>query len=340
MNRFLLFIIAFSISLGLTVGWRLPYLLERQAFDELSSQCPKDPSKQGTFQHKSKSPSLAEDFVDWSLNLVLAQYLSNYRNRLKTLDLTQLSEAAGVQTKYDSCLRSVSLSLHRGQYKLAAEYANTALSLRTLRGEPKSPWRTKGKYQWDELYSLSSEEYFAENLCSLGMYEEAKSLILSFPTIPAVPRSFCIGPFLGYRRGVLAEACLGLKEYDEVIQELSKPIPGLIKSNSTWAMIEALRGFAYLAKRESGSAKEAFSKWASNCPTPNEFECLLFKIPETSNELSACNLSEAIIDFFERNQPDTTTPQNLDYCGAAMEAYGHTSAAKLLFSKAREIRQQ
>ncbi|MBA3995096.1 MAG: hypothetical protein C0469_16380 [Cyanobacteria bacterium DS2.3.42] len=271
---------------------------------------------------------------------MLAQHLSNCRNHLRTLDLTQLSEAAGVQAKYDSCLRSVSLSLHRGHYKLAAEYANTALSLRPLRGVPKSPWRTKGKYQWDELYSLSSEEYFAENLCSLGMYEEAKSLILSFPDMPTVPKSFCTGPFVGYRRGVLAEARLGLGEYDEVTKELSKPIPDLIESNSTWAMIEFLQGFAYLGQRRGVSAKEAFSKWMNRSPEPLELECLLFAIPESGNDFTACNLSKAIIEFFELHQPDPTTPQSLDYCGAAMEAYGHTSAAELLFNKAQQIRQQ
>lgn len=340
MNRLLVFIIAFSISLGLAVGWRLPYLWERQAFDELSRQCSIGLSKQGLFQDQLQSTNLAEDCVDWSLKLVLARYLSNYRNHVRTLDLIHLSEAAGIQAKYDRCLTSVSLSLYRGQYRLAAEYAKTALSLRPLRAEPKSPWRTKGKYQWDELYSLNSEEYFAENLCSLGMYEEAKSLILSFPEIPTVPKSFCIGPFLGYRRGVLAEACLGLKEYDEVTRELSKPIPDLVESNSTWAMLEFLQGFAYLAQRKNVLAKEAISKWANRCPVPSELERLLFRIPETGNDFNACNLSKAIIEFFELHQPDSTTPQNLDYCGAAMEAYGHTSAAELLFSKAQQIRQQ
>lgn len=340
MNRLLLSIIAFSMTLGLVIGWRLPYLLEQQAFSELSRQCPKGPSKHCFLQSKSPNSCFAEDCVDCLIKLVLAQYLGHYQNHLRTLDLTQLSEAAGIQAKYDRCLRSVSLSLHRGQYRLAAEYANTALSLRPLRAEPKSPWRTKGKYYWDELYSLSSEEYFAENLCSLGMYEEAKSLILSFPEIPTSPKSFCIGPFLGYRRGVLAEACLGLKEYDEVVQELSKPIPDLVKSNSTWAMIEFLQGFAYLGQRKGVSAKEAFSRWMNNCPEPSELKCMLFAIPDSGNDFTACNLSKAIIEFFERHQQDTTTPQNLDYCGAAMEAYGHTAAAELLFSRASEMRQQ
>lgn len=223
MNRLLLFVITFSISLGLATGWRLPYLLERHAFEELSSQCPGGLSKFDVSQDKSQSTGLAENCVDWTLKLVLAEYFCQYRRHLRILDLTQLSEAAGIQAKYERCLRSVSLSLHRGQYRLAAEYANTALSLRPLRAEPKSPWRTKGKYYWDELYSLNIEEYFAENLCSLGMYEEAKSLILSFPDMPTVPKSFCTGPFVGYRRGVLAEARLGLGEYDEVTKELSKP---------------------------------------------------------------------------------------------------------------------
>lgn len=340
MNRLLLFVIVFSISLGLTIGWRLPYLLERQAFEELTSQCPRGLSRLGVSQDKSQSTGLAEDCVDWTLQLVLAEHLTQYRRYLRTLELTQLSQAAGIQAKYDRCLRSVSLSLHRGQYRLAAEYAKTALLLRPLRAEPKSPWRTKGKYQWDELYSLNSEEYFAENLCSLGMYEEAKSLILSFPDMPAVPKSFCIGPFVAYRRGVLAEARLGLGEYDEAIQELSKPIPDLVESNSTWAMIEFLRGFAYLGQRKGAAANEAFSRWMNRCPEPSELECLLFAIPRTGNDFTSCNLSKAIIEFFELHQPDSTTPQNLDYCGAVMEVYGHTSAAEILFSKAREIRQQ
>jgi hypothetical protein len=139
---------------------------------------------------------------------------------------------------------------------------------------------------------------------------------------------------------VLAEACLGLKEYDEVTQELSKPIPDLAESNSTWGMVDFLQGFAYLTQRKNALAKEAISKWANRFPVPSELPCLLLRIPETGNNLNACNLSKVIIEFFEHHQPDSTTAQNLDYCGAAMEAYGHTTAAELLCSKAQEIRQQ
>lgn len=340
MSRMLLSITVFSMTVGLIIGWRLPHLLERQALNELKSQCGTVATTRGFVLEKSQASFFAEDCIDWSLKLVMADYLRRYRQSLRSLDLKQLSEVADIQKKYENCLRDMSLSLHHGEYRVAAGYANTALSLRALRVEPKSPWRINGQCQWDELYSLSSEEYFAENLCSLGMYAEAKSVILTLPEIPTTSKSLCSGPFVGYRRGVLAEAHLGLREYAEVTQELSKPIPDLIESNSTWAMIECLKGFAYLAKREGGSAKEAFSRWANNCPTPNAFESLLFRIPETGNEFTACRLSKEIIEFFERHQPDTTTPQNLDYCGAAMEAYGHTAAAELLFSKAREVRQQ
>ncbi|HIN64778.1 MAG TPA: hypothetical protein EYM95_09065 [Candidatus Obscuribacterales bacterium] len=340
MNRVLLVIITFSMTLGLLIGWRLPYLLEKQALSELISQRCTSAALRSLVLQKSKSSSLVEDCIDSSLRFVLLPYMVDRRKHLRKLDLKQLADLAGVSLRYEHCLMSVSHCLHNGQYKLAAEYACTALALRPLQQRSFPSGSIDGKYKFEEYFS-SREEYFAEGLCSLGMYNDAKFVIMSLPEIPRVPGSHCTGAYVGYRRGVLAEAYLGLGHYDDAIRELTKPIPDLIQSNTTWAMIEFLQGFAYLAKGNSGSAKAALSTWGNRFREPYQLEVLLQQISESvDDDFAACHLSNKIIKFFEPHPDDVTTPQNLDFCGNAMKAYGHNEAARLLFNKAQEIRQQ
>ncbi|PZM79364.1 MAG: hypothetical protein DKT66_23085 [Candidatus Melainabacteria bacterium] len=64
-----------------------------------------------------------------------------------------------------------------------------------------------------------------------------------------------------------------------------------------------------------------------------------FVLEYNDNE-SSCKLPKEIISFFDLHKDDVTIPQCLDFCAAAMKAYGHNTAARQLYSKARQIREQ
>lgn len=340
MNRVLFIIVAISMTTGLLIGWRLPRLLEKQALSELISQRCRDSSLRSFVLARSKSCSLVEDSIDGTIRFMLLPFMIERRKQIRQLDFGQLAELAGVESKYEQCRWAVNHCLYRGQYKLASEYANAALTLRPLRSTRKSSGKSDEIYRFRELDSMNNEEFFAENLCSLGMYKDAKSVILSLPEIPPMTNTFCNGPHIGYRRGVLAESCMGLGEYDKAIQELSKPIPNVVEGNGTWAMLNFLKAFAHLAKHEKKPAFESILKWSNRLPQTSELESLLIKITNVGDDNSSCKLSKEIINFFDLHKDDITTPQCLDFCGAAMTAYGHKQAAELLLNRAKQIRDQ
>lgn len=340
MDRVLITVITFFTVFGLAVGWRLPHILEQQAYQEFFSQYPVAPNQYFIRDCNPQFSGIAEKCLDWTLTLALGKFLERYRIHLREVSYLQLSEAAGIERKYDRCLWLLTRSLDRGEYKQAAVYAEPAFALRSFRRPPEKREKTDAENEFDELYSFNKEEVFAENLCSLGMYSKAKSVMLSLPDIPALNLKFCSGPIVGYRRAILAEACLGLKDYDEAIKILNKPIPDLIESNGTWQEIDFVKGCAHLARHESKLAKETISRWGKRGQQPCELESLLIKITNVGDDNSSCKLSKEIINFFDLHKDDITTPLCLDFCGAAMTAYGHKQAAELLLNRAKQIRDQ
>lgn len=340
MNRLVLSLITFFTVFGLVVGWRLPHIVEQQACEEFFRRYPADPVHIRVLKYNLQCGGVPERYIDWSVRLALEPYLESYRVYLNSVNLSQLLKSAGIEEKYDRCLWLLRSSLHKGEYKQAAEYARPAFALRSFRAISEKSKKADGKYKFDELYSFYNEEGFAEDLCSLGLYTEAKSVMLSLPDIPALNLKFSSGPMVGYRRGILAEACLGLREYDEAIKILNKPIPDLIQSNGAWQTIDALKGYAHLAKHESKLSRETISRWGKRGQQPCELESLLIQITNYGDDDSSCKLSNQIISFFDLHKDDVTIPQCLDFCGAAMKAYGHNTAAQQLYSKASQIREQ
>jgi tetratricopeptide (TPR) repeat protein len=251
--------------------------------------------------------------------------------------------AFGWQTPqvYKFYVQAVGQCLYRGQYRQADEYAKLALLLRPLSidslylsdGESKSGVESQLRRFYEPIF----EAGFADDLASLGRYAEAKAVILSVPEIGPAPANFCTGPLIGYRQGRLGQAYLGLRQYQEASRELTKPIPNLIKDNGTWAELEYLLAIGYLSQKKVSMAKEVFSKWEQRCDGSSEFEILLLNIPEANDDAAVC-IANRIIKYFDRHQPDITTPQCLDFTAAIMETYGHDVAAKLMFAKSHEIR--
>lgn len=337
MNRVVLTIITFFTVFGLAVGWRLPHILEQQACEEFFRRNPVDSDQYFILENNMQCGGVAEHYLDCWLPLALEPYLEQYRAYLSTVNYPQLAKAAGIEAKYDRCLWLLKKSLHRGEYKQAAEHAKAAFALRTFRAQAEP---ADGTSEFDDLCSFNKEEVFAENLCSLGMYSKAKSVMLNLPDIPALNLKFCSGPIVGYRRVILAEALLGLKENGEAIEILSRPIQNLIQSNGTWQEIDALKGYAHLARHESKLARETITRWGKRGHAPCELESLLTRITYNSDDDSSCKLSKELISFFDLRKDDVTIPQCLDFCGAAMTAYGHKQAAELLLNRAKQIRDQ
>lgn len=240
---------------------------------------------------------------------------------------------------YEFYVHVVGQCLYRGEYRKADGYAKLALLLRPLSIDSLY-FRDRENKSGSKLGWLSEslvEGGFADNLSSLGRYAEAKAVILSSREIRRAPENLCLGPLIAYRQGMLGQACLGLRQYKEASRELSKPIPNLITSNSSWTQLEFLSAISYLSQKKVSMAKEVFSRLAQRGEGPSEFEIQLLRIPDASDD-AALLIASRIIKYFDRHQPDTTTPQCLELTAAIMETYGHNTAANLLFAKTHEIR--
>ena len=337
MNRFVFFIIAFSILMGLAIGSRLPQVMERQAYEELSQRCLL--SKVAKVEQKPEINLLADACIDWTVETVLSRYLANYRTHLKDMDLGQLSREANVLPRYKDYVHLVTRNVYSGQYPTAAGYAKIALELRPLCLKALLTLKSSGLNTYEQYDVFYREEIFADSLNSLGYYAEARNVMLAHPETVAAP-SYCVTSVIANRQNRLAEAYLGLREYNSVIKELSKPIPNNSEGSISNAESDFISAFAYLSQDKRELAKEAFSRWEQKVAGPSEFELLLLKIPDRLDDAAANDAANKIINYFNRNQPDVTTPQCMDFSAAIMERYGHHTAAKLLFDRAHGIRQR
>ncbi|HEY9774809.1 MAG TPA: hypothetical protein V6C81_13690 [Planktothrix sp.] len=251
-----------------------------------------------------------------------------HRKDIKKLDSRQLYVESGLSEEYDKHLQLVGRLLYQGNYRQAQKEADEALDIRCN----------------SQFHLAQQEEFFADNLVSIGEYSAAKEILLS---LTPVDRSTgecgfapaCRAPIVAYRQFLLGEAYIGLGNARSAIDLLKTDVPNLIKESSMRVALAWALSHAYLLAGDNEKAVQTFDAYYfSTDQKGRHFFSELAQLDEVNHKLAEHIVGESLDRCRENGRlgsPDCL--QELQLVARLLKIRGHALLAKQMELRAGEV---
>lgn len=153
------------------------------------------------------------------------------------------------------------------------------------------------------------------------------------------------GPFLGYRRMLLAQALIGCGDYHAACGLLEKPLPELWQGNTEWLELHFEQAESNLSAGDNQLARQALNRMNKEGYEPTYADNLVniyMSMTELSrhDDIGARRVKRRLLAFWKNPDLDKEAIPHLEAASAIMRRLGYADVSLDLATSATNLKQQ